>query len=173
MSRFFHRYGEVFVTGSIFFVSLILIVTVNLHIRISPLRDSGESVGPQFWPVLLLVLLCVLSAVTFVKAIKKKQQEKVDEQEETEYIQQFTNARLLGIVAAIFFYLLLLPYLGFIVMTAVFTVVCGVIMKMKLVKNIAFALISLVFLTYVFGNFLTIPLPRGVGVLREASYFFY
>lgn len=173
MRRIFHRYGEVLVTGCIFFVSLILILTVNLHIRISPLRDAGESVGPQFWPVLLLILLCAFSAITFVKALQKVRIQKVDEEKETAYIQQFSDARLWAIIIAIFLYLTLLPYLGFIVMTVIFSVACGVIIHLKRVKNLLFAFIATVFLTYVFGNLLTIPLPRGIGILREASYFFY
>ena len=77
-------------------------------------------------------------------------------------------------LVALIVYIALLNILGFILSTFIFAVIGVMVMGYRKKRNIlAFALITTTALFLLFGKAFFVPLPRGIGFLRELSYLLY
>ncbi|MDQ0338208.1 putative tricarboxylic transport membrane protein [Caldalkalibacillus uzonensis] len=174
MKLIFHRYGEIMVTGSLFIVSLLLLLFTDQIIKVSAARVASEQLGPKFWPKLLLLGIVILTLVQLVKTIVESLRKDRDEQGEQAYIRQLTDVRLVSMIALIFVYIVLLPQLGFILLTPVLLLFISWLVGVRpWWKNLLSTVVITAALIFVFGHFLQIPLPRGTGLLREISFFLY
>jgi hypothetical protein len=73
-----------------------------------------------------------------------------------------------------FAYIFALNILGYIVSTLIFPFFIGRTIGYR--KNAILAIFSIILtavMVLVFGNLFSVPLPRGIGLLRELSYFIY
>ncbi|WP_096203165.1 tripartite tricarboxylate transporter TctB family protein [Bacillus sp. FJAT-45350] len=171
--RYLHRYGEIIVIACIFLVGLSLLIATDDIIKISAERAAGEPAGPKFWPLLVLTGLVLLSAFVLVKTIFVKRREKVNKQAEDEYLQDFSTTRLISLIVGMFIYLYLMQFLGFILSSLLFIYFVCTLIKIPLIKKLIFTFVSLGVFIFLFGKILYVPLPRGIGILRELSFFFY
>ena len=81
---------------------------------------------------------------------------------------------VVAVSGALLCYILVLPKIGFIICTLVYTFVNTLILGYKNKKvALIFALVLTVCFTLVFGRLFYVPLPRGVGMLKEWSYYIY
>jgi hypothetical protein len=82
--------------------------------------------------------------------------------------------KVLAVAAMIGVYVALMNLIGFMLSTLVFTFVNPLIMGYKKYRVLAvFSVILTVVVVLAFGKLFFIPLPRGLGFLRELSYYIY
>jgi hypothetical protein len=111
--------------------------------------------GPAFFPRLIVVLMSVFAFVQLVKAFRK-------EESRSQAISPST-AKTVGIAAAIIIaYVLVMPYLGFLVGTIVFLLVSMVFSGVRDPRKLAPVSVGVsLVLFYIFGQFLRVPLPES------------
>jgi len=82
--------------------------------------------------------------------------------------------RVLAVAGVLAVYMAALNFIGFILSTLAFTYVNPIVMGYKKYRALAiYSLILTVVAVVVFGKFFYVPLPRGIGFLRELSYYLY
>lgn len=155
---------------------------------------SKSDIGPRTWPQLLAIIIIILSVFNMIVDYKKTKQtiEEVDDtkDEDTESdssIESLVNEseqsmevpldhpkRFWIVLLLLSAYAFSINYLGFIVSTALFTVINMYVMGLKEIKKLL--LVSTVIvcvLVILFPILLGVPLPRGIGVLNTFSRIFY
>ena len=138
---------------------------------------AGE-VGSGFWPLLSLAAATALSAVWLFKNLAAYAREKPRTAGEAspEAIAGARNRRRkVGLsVACLLAYIVLMPWIGFILSTMLFILTFILALEERRMKVLA---ISPVLITaaiiVVFAKFITIPLPKGMGIFAAFSRFFY
>jgi len=82
--------------------------------------------------------------------------------------------KVIVIVAMTISYIFIVDKLGFIIVTALFVFIAiNLLGSKKQVFNVAFSVLCVAILVLTFGRFFGISLPRGVGVLRDISFYIY
>lgn len=174
MRRVLIRYGELFVTLAIFLTSLFLLLTINNYIKVSSSRVAAEQLGPKFWPIAILIGIVFLTGIILFNVYRQIKKTEWDTEQEDATIDQFTDKRLFTLIAITVIYVYLLSYIGFLSLTPIFVILISWLIGIRVIwKNLTFSLLLTAIFIYVFGNFLYVPLPRGIGFFRELSFFFY
>jgi hypothetical protein len=84
------------------------------------------------------------------------------------------HPKVLATAAMVGVYAALMNVIGFMLSTLAFTFVNPLIMGYKNYRLLAvFSIVLTVVIVLVFGKVFYIPLPRGLGFLRELSYYLY
>lgn len=112
-------------------------------------------------PQILIVALAILAIAMFVEAVKKQAKEKVVEKEEQK--EKINVKRVLVFGAMIVAYVFLLEFVGYFILTPLFTF--GALMYLKATKPIVAILISIIFPLFIyalFSLFLNVPVPKGI-----------
>jgi putative tricarboxylic transport membrane protein len=174
LRRVLIRYGELFVTLAIFLTSLFLLLTINNYIKVSSSRVAADQLGPKFWPILILIGIVFLTGIILFKIFRQIKNKGWDSEQEDATIDQFTDKRLFTLISITVIYVFLLPYLGFLSLTPFFIIFVSWLIGIRVIwKNLTFSILLTAIFIYVFGNFLYVPLPRGIGFIRELSFIFY
>jgi hypothetical protein len=125
------------------------------------LRAGGFPTGVI---VLALVVLVILTAQYIARAKKAGRV----------FDGQGIHRKVLTAIGAIGIYAALMNFIGFILATLLFTFANPLIMGYRKYRILAvFSVVLTVLIVLVFGKFFFIPLPRGLGFLRELSYYVY
>ena len=138
---------------------------------------AGE-VGSGFWPLLSLAAATALSAVWLLKNLAAYAREKprtAGEASPEAIAGARDRRRKVGLsVACLLGYIVLMPWIGFILSTMLFILTFILALEERRMKVLA---ISPVLITaaiiVVFAKFITIPLPKGMGIFAAFSRFFY
>jgi putative tricarboxylic transport membrane protein len=138
---------------------------------------AGE-VGSGFWPLLSLAAATALSALWLVRNLAAYAREKPRAASEAspEAIAGVRDRRrkVALSVACLLGYIVLMPWIGFILSTMLFILTFILALEERRMKVLV---ISPVLITaaiiIVFAKFITMPLPKGVGFLADFSRFFY
>jgi putative tricarboxylic transport membrane protein len=137
----------------------------------------GE-VGSGFWPMLSLGVSVLLSLIWLISTLLKQSKEKgaAIEVSTREGVAEAGDRRkkvALGI-ACIFFYILLMPWVGFVLSTLLFVPAFALALeeRRRLVLIISPFLVTAITIL-VFAKFIAIPFPKGVGIFAEFSRLFY
>jgi len=141
-----------------------------------PESNLAASVGPTFWPNLLLGLMLALAVVLAVQTLLNGKkvtagagQESREEAKGADYPQNLWITLLLLVA-----YSYLMNIIGFVVATPLFLGITSWLMGMKRLKLlIPVTLLLSLGLIYLFPITLYVPLPRGIGFFRTISLFFY
>jgi uncharacterized membrane protein len=174
MRRVLKRYGEIIVTSVILVISLLLLLLTNTLIPVVSNRVSADVLGTKFWPVSILVFTVVLCVILLVQQFRKLKVTEWDEEAEEQELAKYTDFRLISLMVLTVIYVVALQYIGFILSTPIYLIIfCYLIGITKVIKNVGTSLGFTAILVFVFGKFLYVPLPRGLGILREFSFFFY
>lgn len=141
-------------------------------------RRFGE-VGSGFWPLLSLGIAAILSLVWFIRNLQQYSREKrrtVEEHPmpETVTMKRAGQKKIALCSACLLVYIIITPLIGFILSTVLFilTFILALEEKRRLVLIISPLLITAVIIV-IFGKFIMMPLPKGVGVFAEFSRLFY
>lgn len=119
--------------------------------------------GPAFWPQILLSLIIVLELFVIAFTYKKyKNGELKKEKDESVIYPQ----NLYISVTALALYIVLMQFVGFLISSIIYLVFMMYILKVKLKTNLIVSILSGYLITFVFGNLLMVPLPRGSGIFR-------
>ncbi|MET3506898.1 tripartite tricarboxylate transporter TctB family protein [Halalkalibacter oceani] len=144
--------------------------------------SSSTSIGPEFWPRIVLISLAIMGIVLLIKSLRQMKRpsvvaeniseaEKVEEEFEVEEVHK---SRYLIIIVALFLYILSLSFIGFVPTTPFMLIGIALIIGMRKWYSMALTgVLGTACFIYLFANTLNIPLPRGVGIFRELSYFLY
>jgi putative tricarboxylic transport membrane protein len=128
-----------------------------------------SDIGPEYWPQLLLGGLIILSIFLLIDIYKRRTALAATTAEQQPYPARFWYTLALAIV-----YTIIMPYIGFAVSTLLFSLV---IMRVLGVKNPKDLLMisagTTVLFVVLFPKIMAVPMPRGVGVFRAISLFFY
>lgn len=174
LRRVLIRYGELFVTIIIFLTGLVLLTLTDRIIRVSTSRAAAEQLGPKFWPIIILIGIVALSAYIIFTILRRIKNSEWNTEEENATLEQFDDKRLVTLITLTVIYVYLLQYIGFLSTTPVFMILVSWLIGIRVIwKNLTFSLLLTSIFIYVFGNFLYVPLPRGIGIFRELSFFFY
>lgn len=149
---------------------MILLAAAGLFFRESFEITSGrvaDPIGPAGFPQAILALILLLLLISFFQAMRKM---KAKEEAESLHL----NKAYFGLLAAIVVFILLNDFISFTLASIVFCFFLFFLLGQKryVKMTIQSIVVSFVF-TLVFGNILSVPLPRGIGIIKELSYFFY
>jgi putative tricarboxylic transport membrane protein len=144
------------------------------------LRGVGRygEVGSGFWPLLSLGFAVLLSAAWLVINLGKfsRGKQETKEKPEPENAAEVWNRRKkVGLsLVCLLCYVVIIPWIGFILSTVLFILafVLALDERRKAVLIVSPPLITVVIIL-VFAKFITIPLPKGVGIFAEFSRLFY
>ena len=131
---------------------------------------STDHFGPQGFPQLLILLLMAFLGILTCRAILALRKEKSSPAPSLASLNQPMLRSSLILIGYVF----CLDLFGYIVAT-----VCFIFIGAKAIgyashlKLALFSCIVTAILVLVFGSFFSVPLPRGMGPLRELSYFIY
>ncbi|PJC87239.1 hypothetical protein CSW98_04875 [Vibrio sp. HA2012] len=132
-----------------------------------------DPIGPAGFPqvvMILAILLLIPSLYKAFKAYKISQSEKTGKKEKIKEL----DPGFLAVLAVIVVFVLVIDFVGFWFGAAI--IVSSVMYILNQRKPLQMALttvISAIAFTVVFGNILSIPLPRGVGIFESISYLLY
>jgi putative tricarboxylic transport membrane protein len=160
--------------AELFFNILLIIILVILYLSslgIGGRRVSSDYFGPQGFPQILILLsvpLLIWVSIRVVRQIRKESQ--LTNKFNREFFKRpiFLCLLILGAYAAF------LNLAGYALSTLLFIFLMG--KGIGYSKNLRLALFSVVttgILVLVFGRLFGVPLPRGMGWLRELSFFIY
>ncbi len=127
-----------------------------------------DVVGPVGFPKVFLILGMILTLISLYQTIKKYRKQ------ENKEFKLNMNVQFYGIIISMILFTLLLGKLGF--------VISGFLLLVALLYNLGesnnvkvftISTISILVFTLLFGRILSVPLPRGLGLLKEISYLLY
>jgi putative tricarboxylic transport membrane protein len=144
------------------------------------LRGVGRfgEVGSGFWPILSLGFASILSLlwlITNLRKYSKKKQETEKKPVSENAAEAWSRRKKVGSsLICLLFYIVLIPWIGFIPSTVLFILafILALDERRKTVLIISPLLITAVIIV-VFAKFITIPLPKGVGIFAEFSRLLY
>ena len=156
------------------FFLFMLLESLKLH----EIRRFGE-MGSGFWPILILALASILSAILLFSSLRKgkeKGEKEAQEPPSPESIAGRKRARNIVILSSVatLFYIFAMQWVGFAIATFLFVLAFIVILGDRRKWVLIFSpLLVTVFILVVFSKFIAIPFPRGIGIFAELSRFFF
>ncbi len=150
---------------------VILITVMGLFFKESFEITTGRTadpIGPAGFPQAVIVLILILLLISLFNVVRKLKSSGGKEAPLNLNIEYF------GLLFAIVIFILLNDVISFTLATIVFSFALFWLLGQKgyLKMGINSLIVSVAF-TLVFGKILTIPLPRGMGFIKELSYFLY
>lgn len=156
--------------GEVIFHVVLLVVSA-LFLKESFVIGAGREVdpiGPAGFPQAILIIILLLLVVSLFKAIRNMKAVR-DEEEEVNL-----NGTFFGIIVSIAVFIFMSEIISFALATIVFCFamfyILGERKKLKMTIN---SLVIAVIVMVVFGKILSLPLPRGMGIIKELTYFLY
>jgi putative tricarboxylic transport membrane protein len=144
------------------------------------LRGVGRfgEVGSGFWPLLSLGVSTVLSLIWLITNIRKYSEEQRETKKNPEpenAAEAWSRRKKVGSsLVCLLWYIIIMPWIGFLLSTMlfVFAFVLALDERRKTVLIVSPLLITAAIII-VFAKFITMPLPKGVGIFAEFSRLFY
>lgn len=159
--------------GEIFFLLIILVGSLYLFwetLKFGGAQGIGGRLGPSFWPQIILAGIIIICAGLLVQYFIKR--EKATAGKKAAF--DLSQLRFLIAVALIVAYLVLLPVLGFIIITPFFMVAFMYLLGEQSTAMIVGVSLSLTAVVVVlFTKVMYVPLPRGRGIFLQFSQIFY
>lgn len=162
------------------FYSIVIIFATFFLASTPQIQSTNQSfiIGPKTWPYILLILMIFLGLYGIISTLIKSKvmkSEQITSEEEAEPVRKIFKLSIPIIsLLVVIIYVLLLNIIGFIFSTILFlygiTLLLG---TKKQTTAILFAIITMAIFVILFSVLLQIPLPRGLGIFREFSLFFY
>ena len=139
------------------------------------LPTKGDVMGPGGFPRVVIILALVLLANQIFKLVKKIISSRGKKEIKKEEVSNKDGyVRLVICVVILFAYVMLMKYLGYALSTFLFVFFFGKVTGYK--KNLSlliFTGVQTVSLVLIFGTLFSISLPRGIGFLKEISFYWY
>lgn len=158
----------------IFHVFLLVLMGVffNESMDINTARMT-DPIGPAGFPQVVVILTVLLLVPSLYKAVKAYKASLAVNSGEKEKIKEL-DPGFLAILAVIVVFVLVINFVGFWFGAAlIVSSVMFILNERKPVKMALTTVISAIAFTFVFGNILSIPLPRGIGIFESVSYLLY
>ena len=132
--------------------------------------NPSDLLGASGFPVILCVLGLIVLAVITLRVLREKKQIKIPMLE----LGSLDGRAVALNVALLFIYIWGMNVIGFILSTLIYLAAAGWLIGYRRPLRLAiYAAILTTAFTAVFGMLFYVPLPRGIGQLRELSYMIY
>ncbi|MDB1124971.1 tripartite tricarboxylate transporter TctB family protein [Vibrio algarum] len=130
-----------------------------------------DPIGPAGFPQAVIILAVLLLVPSLYKAVKKY---KESSQEEKNSKIKELDPGFIALLGTIVLFALTIGYVGFwFGAVVIISLVMFILNERKPKKLILTTVIASLAFTFVFGNILSIPLPRGIGIFESLSYLIY
>ena len=171
-----NRLEDILVTG--FLIVLFIVILAKLGSLIGPFHPNVPfETGPSFFPrYLVFGILALLSALILTQFLsyRKRGESPSPSGAGTCGGETFSVAILVKTIPAIFLFIYIMDYLGFLISGMLLLSALQVILGNRIWwKIFVFSGGVLVFCFLVFIKILYIQLPRGIGVFEQFSLLFY
>jgi len=148
-------------------IAAFLVAAAVFAFGLPPETIDGDVLAAKGFPLVTIgigLLLCAILVVRQIRAGKAKGEKLIDFSK--------PGGRAIGFSAlALAAYLAVLNLLGFVLSTLLYTAAAAVVMGYRKPWKLAvFAAAATAGLVLLFGKAFFVPLPRGVGILKELSY---
>ena len=146
--------------------------------KLQEIRRFGE-IGSGFWPILILALASLLSAILLISSLMKRKEKGEKEAEEPPSPESSVDrkrARNIVILSSVatLVYIFAMQWIGFALATLFYVLAFIVILGERRKWVLVFSpVLVTVFILVVFSKFIAIPFPRGIGIFAELSRFFF
>ena len=160
--------------GSILFSLALLIICLYFLLNSISLEDlrAVDPIGAAGIPTFILFFLVVLLTNSLIAEIVKYR--KHSEQADDKPIINKATLKIAGLIVGIVIFILVLNKAGFLLSSLFLTPILLLILGAQgKIQIISFSLIIPIYFAFLFGNVLSIPLPKGIGLFFEISNFFY
>jgi len=157
--------------GELIIPIILVALSIFLYINTYAFKfTTYEKASPKMWPRGILILLILISLVLIGKLLFEKS-ERVAEKEKQSPKTKW--GMMLAGIFILFFYILLMQYLGYILSTFLFTV-CAMFMlgNRNKLHLIAVPIMTTAFIFFIFNYAMYISLPKGIGIFRTFSLMF-
>ena len=136
---------------------------------------AADVLRPYGYPMIFSIIgLVLLGFVTLGKIVKKKGEAEAETEDDADAFSKSGAIRCGLILLAVFLYMMLVNYIGFIICTLLFVFCAPLIIGYRKWKVLAvFAVLMTAMLVIFFGKIFFISLPRGIGIFRELSFSLY
>lgn len=159
--------ADVIISAILFFGSLYLLFAVKEYSG-----DIYGKLGPGYWPTFVLIMIMTFSVGVAFFSIKGVLQGKIASFEK--FRLTAANYRFIAATFLIAGYLILLPYVGFLVLTPfqmiAFMYLLG---ERKKIWIFTIPFIITIGIVLLFTKVMYVPLPRGVGFFLDISHLLY
>jgi|SRR5690625_3515068 len=139
-------------------VSSIIFISVGIVFLINSLvfpKEISNAPGPGFYPSIISLILIVLGVIIFIQSLVLKREQKVEISFKSKPV-----VFVYKVILITFFYVVLLPFIGFYVTTFLFLALMMYIMGFKNRKFLVIIPIGItLFLVFIFQTLFHIPLP--------------
>lgn len=159
--------ADVIISAILFFVSLYLLFAVREFSG-----DTYGKLGPGYWPTFVLIMIMIFSVGVAFFSIKGVLQGKIPPFKE--FRLTAANYRFVAATALVAGYLILLPLMGFLVLTP-FQMIAFMYLLGERKKRWIFTIpfIITIGIVLLFTKVMYVPLPRGVGFFLDISHLLY
>ena len=158
--------------GIIFNIILLIIFSFFLKesFNIQSLREV-DPLGAGGFPKYILILIVILLIISLLDTIKQYMRTKNEKEKK---MPKDILIAFIGLIISIAVFIVILDYIGFVVSGILLTLALLLFLGER--KKIRLALLTLfvpLIFTILFGQFLSVPLPRGLGLFQDISRIFY
>lgn len=130
----------------------------------------GASGFPAIFSIIGLFLLLGIVLQDYYKNKNRKDENKKDKI----IVNKEKLIRLFTVIILLILYTALVEKLGFVIINLIFVFFCIRTLGSKKWKfNLLFSVILTTVLLIIFGKIFVVSLPRGIGILRELSFYLY
>ena len=156
------------------FFLFMLLESFKLH----EIRRFGE-VGSGFWPILVLALASILSAILLFSSLRNGREKGEKESKEPPSPNSLASrkrARNIVILSSLatLIYIFAMQWVGFAIATLLYVLAFIIILGERRKWVVIFSpLLVTVFILVVFSKFISIPFPKGIGVFADLSRFLF
>lgn len=131
---------------------------------------SGDVFGAGGFPILLACLGLVVLVFIIRQSLKNKTKVEIPMLN----IKSSSGKPLILNIGVLSLYLLIMNIIGYVLSTFLFSIGSARVLGYKKIFALLVFTISLsVILTLAFGNIFFVPLPRGIGIFKDLSYYIY
>lgn len=159
--------------GEIIFHVLLLVV-LGVFFRESLMIDTGrmaDPIGPAGFPQGIMVIAIVLTVISLFQTLRKRKAESAATEKHRPH--ELTK-EFIGLLGSIILFVLLVDTIGFLIAFILFTFsLLWLLGERKYGKMAGISVVVSFAFTLLFGNLLSVPLPRGIEFLRLLSYYLY
>lgn len=148
---------------AIILIFLAVLSAYFIHLSLKLPRIAGVFIGPEAWPLVLLVGILVSSTAALAYKLVKRAYYRPPRLERGGLFRVSTTIALIAAYALVF------SYLGFFVSTLVLFAVYLKLLGVKTLYSVVAGLLLALMALITFPVLLLIPLPRGYGVFYDVT----
>ena len=138
-----------------------------------PVGLEYERMGPGFWPKLILTGMIILSLIAMIQSILEyKKGISPNDGGGQQERPRAAGTIICGVI--LLFFIILIPYMGFLLSAFLSMAFLMFGLGEKNKRNVLFFSLVVVGIIYLlFGKALLVPMPRGMWIMRDLSYYLY